>query len=90
MFFKKDRRWEKSIKDFAEEKISLEEFLEINKNKVLYYSTPFLQTTNGKLMPNALAMNQTGAHYFPAFSDLSSIKKHFHFMSVKGVIIKSL
>ena len=86
--FLKDKQWEKSIKNFAEEKITLEEFLEINKNKVLYYSTPFLQTNDGKMIPNALAMNHSDAHYFPTFSDMASIKKHFKFFGVQGVIIK--
>ena len=55
--------------------ISIQEFVNKNEKKTLYYSTPFFENSRGQ-HPNALKTNASDIMYFPSFTDISNLKKH--------------
>ena len=75
MFFRKSNKWEVSVKKLQNNEISIQEFVNENEKKTLYYSTPFFENHGGQ-HPNVLQTNAADIMYFPAFTNISNLKKH--------------
>lgn len=75
MFFGKSSKWESTVKKLQNNEISIQEFVNANERKTLYYSTPFFSNENGK-SPNVLQTHGSDIVYFPAFTTISGLKDH--------------
>lgn len=75
MFFSRANKWEASVKKLRNNEITLQEFININENKILYYTVPFFENEKGQF-PNALQTHGSPIMYFPAFSNLADLESH--------------
>ena len=75
MFLSRSKKWEASVKKLQNSELSIQEFVNANEKKTLYYSTPFFEDVKG-VHPNALQTNGSPVWYFPAFSSISDLKEH--------------
>ena len=75
MLFERFNKWNTCLKKLQRNEITLQEFVNTNRNKTLYYSTPFLENGKGHF-PNALQANGANIMLFPAFSKISDLKSH--------------
>lgn len=89
MFFLKRNKWYACAKKLQNNEISVQEFVNTNKNKVLYHTTPFFENSSGQ-HPNMLHSNDSDIVYFPVFTEASALKKHMLMLGcMEHVIIKS-
>ena len=75
MFFWKSNKWDVAVRKLKNGEISIQDFVNANQNKTLYYSTPFFENENGQ-HPNVLQTNGSDIMFFPAFSSISNLKAH--------------
>ncbi len=88
MFFGKSNKWDTSVKKLQNGEISIQEFVNANEKKTLYYSTPFFENEKGQY-PNVLQTNGSDIMFFPAFSNISDLKEHMKAIGcTKHLIIK--
>ena len=88
MFFGKSNKWDTSVKKLQNGEISIQEFVNANEKKTLYYSTPFFENEKGQY-PNVLQTNDSDIMFFPAFSNISDLKEHMKTIGcTKHLIIK--
>lgn len=89
-FFKNaDKKWKDSIAKIAANKISVQEFVDINEKKVLFYTTPVISDKDGNECLNAMSFTANNITYMPAFTNAEDLKKHYSTNNlVPNVIIK--
>ena len=75
MFFWKSNKWDASIKRLQNNEISVQEFVNTNEKKTLYYSTPFFENAKGHHL-NVLQKSGSDIMLFPTFSSVSDLKAH--------------
>lgn len=75
MFLSRVNKWEASIKKLRNNEMTLQEFVNANEGKVLYYTVPFFENEKG---PFANALNAPGSDvmFFPAFSNPADLESH--------------
>jgi len=88
MFFRKAKKWEDDIKRLQNNEITIEELVNANEKKVLYYSTPFVSDEKGD-RPNVLQTEGSDVMFFPAFTSISDLKEHMTAIGCeKHIVIK--
>lgn len=75
MLFGKLSKWNISLKKLKSKEISIQEFVNANKNKTLYYSTPFFENEKGRF-PNVMQTKESDTMFFPAFSSVSDLESY--------------
>ena len=75
MFFGKSKKWNSSVKKLQNNEISIQEFVNANEKKTLYYSTPFFENGKGHNL-NVLQKSDSDIMLFPTFSSASALKVH--------------
>ncbi len=84
----KQNKWKSTIKKLQNNEISVQDFVNANERKKLYYSTPFFSQKDGQSL-NILQTNDSDILYFPAFTTISGLKKHMASIEcVNYIIIK--
>lgn len=78
----KSRQWNTNVQKLQSNAISLQDFVNANEKKILYYSTPFIENECGQ-HPNVLRTSDAEMMLFPAFTDPSGLKAH---MSMIGCV----
>ncbi len=68
-------KWHSTVKKLRNNTLSVQEFVEKNERKALYYSTPFIETKNGG-SPNVLQTKDSDVLYFPVFTAMSGLKAY--------------
>lgn len=86
MFFRKSDRWETSVKKLRDGEISVQEFVNANEKKKLYYSTPFFENDSGQ-HTNVLQTHDSDTVYFPVFTDVAGLREHMAAIGGKRYII---
>ncbi len=89
-FFKSaEKRWMESYNELAEEKITAQDFVDINEGMTLFYTTPVISCKDGSECINALSLSENGTMYMPAFFSAEALVRHYDSHDlVPGVIIK--
>lgn len=88
MFFGKFSKWESTAKKLQNNEISIQEFVNVNERKTLYYSTPFVSNENGE-SPNILQTHGSDMVYFPAFTAVSGLKEYMRVIGcAEHIVIK--
>lgn len=75
MFWGKANKWKASVKKLQNNEITLQDLINANENKTLYYSTPFVENARGQ-SPNVLQTNESEVMFFPAFSTAADLRAH--------------
>ena len=75
MFFGKSNKWNSTLKKLESGEITIQEFVNANEKKTLYYSTPFFEDDKGQ-HANVLQTDASDIVFFPAFSNISDLKAH--------------
>ncbi len=68
-------KWNSTAKKLRNKTMSVQEFVNKNERKTLYYSTPFIENENGS-SPNVLQTKDSDILYFPAFTAMSGLKAY--------------
>ena len=81
-------KWNASVKKLQSNETTFQEFVNVNKSKTLFYSTPFFEV-GGKQRHNALQTGGSDVMFFPAFSYASDLRAHLSAIGcTEYVIIK--
>ena len=81
-------RWEFSVEKLLNREISVQEFVNANEKKTLFYSTPFYENEKGQF-PNAMQTQGSDCFYFPAFTTLAGLEEHLKKIGcAKHLVIK--
>lgn len=97
--FKKKDVWKTSCEKLAGGEMSVQEFVNKNADKKLYYSTPMGENKDGKPQVWILSNKESPIHYYPAFSSAKGCQTFFPaigreaFMIIEGdlqSLLKSL
>lgn len=83
-----DKIWEETIDLAISEQISVQEFVDLNQKKTLYYFVPFTQNENGKWFSNAMKNDQYPGDFQPAFTTLEACRSYLELKRMQHVIIK--
>ena len=75
MLLRKSNKWDITVKKLQNSEISIQEFVNANEKKTLYYSTPFFENEEGQY-PNVLQKSRSDIMLFPTFSSVSDLKAH--------------
>lgn len=87
--FDREKKWNESLRKIAEGKITVQEFVDTNEKKVLFYTIPVITDKDGNNCINAISFPDNENTYMPAFSKVDSLKLHYDANGlVPGVIIK--
>lgn len=69
--------WEESIKLLNEDKISLQEFININAGLPVYYSTPIGENNEGQPILWLIKIDEPRMDFYPAFLSKELCYEHF-------------
>lgn len=70
-------------------RISIQQFVDINEKRGLFYTTPFITDKDGNNRVNALTLSENGTVYFPAFFSTEDLTAHYAANNlVPGVVVK--
>ncbi len=89
LFKSADKIWEETIEKIDLGQMSTQEFIDQNRNKVLYYCSPFDTKENGKTTLSPMKNSTIEGDFFPAFTSLEACNDYL-LISGRGphVIIK--
>ena len=89
LFKSANKIWEESLKKFSLGQMSSQEFIDQNRNKILYYCLPFDTKENGKSVFSPMKNSTLEGDFFPAFTTIEFCKDYLE-KSGRGphVIIK--
>lgn len=89
-FFKsKEKIWRESIDKLEAYAISAQEFVDLNRNKVLYYYSPFKTDKYGHTKLFSMQNDSIEGKYFPAFSSFASCMDYIKIKNEPHVIFKA-
>ena len=82
-------RYEEMLGLIAEERMTVQQFVDKNAKWPLYHTVPVIETKEGKPCPNVLMYEENGVPYMPVFFSADALVKHYESNGlVPGVIIK--
>ena len=83
-------RYEEMLGLIAEEKMTIQQFVDKNAKWPLYHTVPFIQTKEGKSCPNVMSYEENGTPYMPAFFSADALVRHYESNGlVPGIIVKN-
>ena len=88
--------WEESIQALNEDRITLQEFININADHPLFYSTPAGENKDGKMVLWLVNIPKLNMNFYPAFLSADFCQKSLseagrsNFMIVEGTLESAL
>ena len=88
--------WEESIQALNEDRISLQEFININADHPLFYSTPAGENKDGKMVLWLVNIQKLNMNFYPAFLSADFCQKSLseagrrNFMIIEGTLESAL
>lgn len=77
MIFGLFNKWTSAVKKLSAGTISIQQFVNLNEKKSLFYSTPFVTGKNGDF-PNTLQREGSDTLYFPAFTSPAALTAYLN------------
>ncbi|MBQ8789685.1 MAG: hypothetical protein IJZ51_00055 [Ruminiclostridium sp.] len=88
--------WEESIQALNEDRITLQEFININADHPLFYSTPAGENKDGKMVLWLVNIPKLNMNFYPAFLSADFCRKSLseagrrNFMIIEGTLESAL